>query len=175
MFEVRFGAVILLPSFLSACSFHMSVPDNYQADNTSGCAINVEDARLSTTAVSFGRSELVSNPPLSTVLQREACSRDSLRQRPLTIRITSAFCDTSEWASNAYAEVHTRAYLDQQNSMVKTMRKAKGTGVGTAPVICGNLLWPLAPQLVDEIEAQFNGLAVPIAGEVPLEGGREES
>lgn len=172
MLVFRLTAGISLPLMLGACSFNMAVPENYLTDNTEGCAITVEDARQSTNAVSFGRSELVSDPPLTTVLQREACARESLRQRPVTIRITSAFCDTSEWASNAYAEVHTRSYLDQ-SSLVKTMRNAKGTGVGTAPVICGNLLWPLAPQLVDEIEAQFNGLAAPIAVEVPVEGAKD--
>jgi hypothetical protein len=115
----------------------------------------VEDARTQTRALSFGRSELVSDPALAQVVLREACSRDVLRARPVTIRITSAFCDTSEWALNAYAEMHARAWEHNGEHPMTAMRTANGTAEGPAPAICGNLFWPLAAELVDIIEANF--------------------
>ena len=140
---------------LQACSFNMQVPEHYQADNTEGCSVQVEDARSKPSTVSFGRSELVSDPMLSEVLQREACSREGMRNRNVTIHITSAFCDTSEWAIDAYAEVHARAWVQDDEHPIMAMRTAKGTAEGTAPTICGNLLWPLAAQIVDDIEARI--------------------
>jgi hypothetical protein len=140
---------------LQACSFNMSVPDHYQADNTQGCSVSVEDARSKPRTVSFGRSELVSDPVLSEVLQREACSREGLRSKDVTIHITSAFCDTQEWAIDAYAEVHARAWLPNEELPIRAMRTAKGTAEGPAPAICGDLLWPLAAEIMDDIEAKI--------------------
>lgn len=164
----RFSGVLSVPLLIQACSFNLPVPENYHADNTDGCSVTVEDVRSAPESVSFGRSALVSKPALSDVLLREACSRDSLRHRPMTIRITSAFCDTGEWAMDAYAEVHARVWLDSGNQLMNTMRKGNGSAVGTAPSICGNILWPLAPQLMDDIEVQVKGLSLPIAADAPL-------
>ena len=140
---------------VQGCSFNMPVPDQYQADNTIGCSVSVEDARTEPRTVSFGRSELVSDPVLSEVLQREACSRETLRSREVTIHITSAFCDTHEWAIDAYAEVHARAWLPDDEQPIRAMRTAKGTAEGPAPAICGDLLWPLAAEIMDDIEARI--------------------
>ena len=140
---------------LQACSFNMSVPDHYQADNTQGCSVSVQDARSKPRTVSFGRSELVSDPVLSEVLQREACSREGLRSKDVTIHITSAFCDTHEWAIDAYAEVHAQAWLADEERPIRAMRTANGTAEGPAPAICGNLLWPLAAEIMDDIEAKI--------------------
>jgi hypothetical protein len=140
---------------VQACSFNMAVPEQYHADNTAGCSVEVQDARSETSAVSFGRSQLVSKPMLSEVLQREACSRASLRRRGVTIRITSAFCDTGEWAMDAYAEVHARAWIQDTDRTIRAMRTANGSAEGPAPAICGNLLWPLAAEIMDDIEARI--------------------
>lgn len=140
---------------LQACSYTMQVPEQYIVDNSEGCAVYVEDVREQGKSISFGSSELVSQPLLAQVLQREACSRQALRTRFMTIRITSAFCDTSDWAMDAYAEVHARAWLEGEEDMIRTMGRANGSAQGPAQVICGNLLWPLAPQILDNIEARI--------------------
>ncbi len=134
------------------CSFTMPVPEQYLADNTEGCHVSVEDSRTRSQTVSFGSSDLVIEPGLPEVIQREACSRQNLRARDVTIRITSAFCNTSEWALDAYAEMHARAWLDDETQSIRAMRKSSGTAQGPAPDICASLFWPLTEQLVDDIE-----------------------
>ncbi len=151
------------------CSFNMPVPEQYQTDNTAGCGVSVEDSRSRSQTVSFGSSDLVIEPGLQQVIQREACSRQNFRNQDVTIRITSAFCDTSEWALGAYAEMHARAWLDDETKSINAMRKSNGTAEGPAPDICATLFWPLAEQLLDDIEADLKlgsqpGDMVSIAG-----------
>jgi hypothetical protein len=140
---------------IQGCSFNMAVPEQYQADNTAGCAVSVEDSRSRSQTISFGSSDLVIEPGLQQVIQREACSRQNFRDKNVTIRITSAFCDTREWALGAYAEMHARAWLGDESRSIDAMRKSNGTAEGPAPDICASLFWPLAEQLVDDIEADL--------------------
>lgn len=149
--------LLVIGSILAAqgCSFTMPVPEQYQTDNTAGCAVSVEDSRSRAQIVSFGSSDLIIEPGLQQVIQREACSRQNFRDRDVTIRITSAFCDTGEWAVDAYAEMHARAWLKDEAQAIHAMRKSNGTAQGPAPDICANLFWPLAEQLVDDIEADL--------------------
>jgi hypothetical protein len=148
-------AIVALALAAQGCSFSMPVPERYLADNTEGCEVAVEDSRSRSQTVSFGSSELVIEPGLPQVIQREACSRRSLRGKEVTIRITSAFCDTSEWALDAYAEMHARAWLVDETQSIYAMRKSQGTAEGPAADICASLFWPLAEQLVDDIEVDL--------------------
>lgn len=146
------AALIASTLATQGCSFNMPVPEHYLADNTAGCEVSVEDSRVRSQTVSFGNSDLVIEPGLPKVIQREACSRESLRARDVTIRITSAFCDTSDWALDAYAEMHAKAWLEDESRAIHAMRKSNGTAEGPAATICASLFWPLAEQLVDDIE-----------------------
>ncbi len=148
-------AMVALALAAQGCSFNMPVPERYLADNTEGCEVLVEDSRSRSQTVSFGSSDLVVEPGLPQVIQREACSRHSLRAMEVTIRITSAFCDTSDWALDAYAEMHARAWLVDETQSIYAMRKSQGTAEGPVADICGSLFWPLAEQLVDDIEVDL--------------------
>jgi len=154
-FEIMKGFSLFVFVLLAAgCMPTVSPPEKYHQDISSDCLITIDPSSRNTLGM------WVSEIPIGTVVQIEACSREKLRNEPLMIRVVDTDCTIESErifsGKNIYSTSIEVDYTKGSDASRLFKEVSRGEFTGSyAYDICSPRFWPLVPKVVDRIEASY--------------------